>query len=208
MRTIIFANGRLNHPPILQSDDWIIAADGGARHCLELGIHPAVVIGDLDSLSDTDLAALRLDQAQIIQFPRQKDYTDLELALDYALKQGAGEIIILGGLGERWDHTLANLLLPAAFAPARIRLVDDKQEIGFIHSGEQVQIHGRQGDTISLIPLSKEASGVSTQHLEYPLNNESLHFGSTRGVSNALLSECGHVSLHEGLLAYVITHAE
>jgi thiamine pyrophosphokinase len=206
LRTIIFANGRLSQPPELRPDDWIIAADGGARHCLAWGLRPRVVIGDLDSLSEDDLASLNADQVQIIQHPRRKDYTDLELALEYALKQGADEIIIVAALGERWDQTLANLLLPAAFAPGRIRLVDDHQEIGFLRSGEHTLICGEPGDTVSLIPLSKEARGIYTQHLEYPLDNETLHFGSTRGISNVLLEQSGYVSLQEGLVAYVVIH--
>jgi thiamine pyrophosphokinase len=206
LRTIIFANGWLEHPPVLQADDWIIAADGGARHCLDLNIHPAVVIGDMDSLSEADLSDLKAAQAQIIQFPPKKDYTDLELALHHALAQGADEILIVAALGARWDQTLANLLLPAAFAPAHIRLIDGQQEIGFVHSGEQVHIQGQPGDTVSLIPLSSEARGIRTQSLEYPLSNENISFGSTRGVSNVLLNESGYVSLQEGLLVYVVIH--
>jgi thiamine pyrophosphokinase len=208
LRCVIFANGKLNHFPELHPDDLIIAADGGARHCLRLGLRPRIVIGDLDSLNDEDLRMLRANGAEIIQYSTRKDYTDLELALRHAQDLGVDEILVLGALGERWDQTVANLLLPAALAPTPIRLVDGNQEIYFLRGGETLVVHGRAGDTLSLIPLAGEAVGVSTQNLEYPLDQEDLVFGSTRGVSNVLLTDQAAVSLREGLLLCVLIRAQ
>ena len=212
MRTVIIANGSLNHAPALLAGDIIIAADGGGRHCLALGLNPTVVIGDLDSLTDPELQALRGLGAEVIQFPPRKDFTDLELALDYArslTKQnrvGEREILIIGALGKRWDQTLANLALPAAFPELDIRLVDGNQEILYVRGGETVVIRGRPGDTLSLIPLGGEARGVTTNQLEYPLADENLSWGSTRGISNVLLAEEAQVSLRAGLLVCVVIH--
>ncbi len=89
MRAVIFANGSLNLPVALSPGDFIIAADGGAQHCLALGLIPAVVIGDLDSLTPADLEALEAQGAEIVQFPARKDFTDLELALKHARSSGA-----------------------------------------------------------------------------------------------------------------------
>ncbi len=145
MRAVIFANGQLNGPAKLQPEDLIIAADGGAQHCLKLGIRPQVVIGDFDSVSPDELETLRGQGAEIIAFPARKDYTDLELALLEAQKRGAKQILLLAALGARWDQSLANILLPAAFPGLRISLVDGPQEISFIHPGETLEITGRAG---------------------------------------------------------------
>ena len=222
MRAVIFANGRLNQGDdivtALRPDDLLIAADGGAHHCLALGLPPKIVIGDLDSLAEDDLARLKGNRATILQYPRHKDFTDLELALRYALEQRVSEILILGALGDRWDQTIANLLLPAILlsmpqasppephSGVRISIVDGEQEIFFLRSGEKLAIRGQPGDTVSLIPLAGNAHGVTTHNLEYPLDGADLHFGSTLGVSNVLLTESGSVSMSEGLMLCIVIH--
>ncbi len=208
MRAVIFANGRLNPPVALNSDDFIIAADGGTRHCLALGLRPAVVIGDLNSLTPADLQTLTSLGAEILQFPTRKDFTDLELALSHARSLGMREVLIMGALGARWDQTLANVALPAAFPELNIRLVDGNQEVLYIHGGETVSISGSPGDTLSLIPLGSEARGITTMMLEYPLTGEDLPLGSTRGVSNVLLADTAQISLHSGLLLCVLIHGQ
>lgn len=210
MRAVIIANGELTQPGAhtgmpLRPGDLLIAADGGARHCLALGLRPDVVIGDMDSLDDSDLSALQAQGAQAIRYPTRKDDTDLELALKYADQQGADEILIIAGLGARWDQTLANILLPARYPHLHISLVDGAQEIHFLHEG-LLHLTGKPGDTVSLIPLGNDAQGVSTQGLEYPLHKERLLFGSSRGVSNVLLGERAQVSLEQGLLLCVVIH--
>ena len=211
MRAIIFANGQLSGPPSLQPEDLIIAVDGGSQHCLRLGIHPQVVIGDFDSVGADELETLRAQGAEIIAYPARKDYTDLELALLEAQKRGATQVLLLAALGMRWDQSLANLLLPAAFPGLRISLVDGPQEISFIHPGETLEITGRAGDTVSLIPLGGDAEGITTHGLEYPLKAETLRLGSTRGISNVLLhqpsaADKASVKLDAGLLLCAVIH--
>jgi thiamine pyrophosphokinase len=184
----------------------IIAADGGARHCLALGLVPAVVIGDFDSLTPADLETLKALGAEIVQFPVRKDFTDLELALQHARSTGADEILILGALGERWDQTLANVMLPAAFPDLNIRLVDGNQEFIYLRAGETITVSGCPGDTLSLVPLGGDAQGITTDQLEYSLRGENLPLGSTRGVSNNLLTEEAQISLREGFLLCVVMH--
>jgi thiamine pyrophosphokinase len=210
LRAILFANGGYTHPSSLRPDDLIIAADGGARHCLALGLTPHLVVGDFDSIDDDQLAWLRQKGVELVQYPVRKDFTDLELALQYARQRGADEILVLAALGGRWDQTLANVLLPAAkeFASLNIRLVDGAQEISLVNAGKRLEIQGRPGDTVSLIALKGDAYGITTQALEYPLTCETLYFGSTRGVSNVLVEERGWVSLEQGLLLCVVIHED
>lgn len=204
MRAVIFANGSLEQAPALLPDDLIIAADGGGLHCLRLGIVPHTVIGDLDSLSPADVETLRSQGAGIIQYPTHKDYTDLELAVQFAEERGASEAVLFGALGQRWDQTLANLLLPVRLTGLRLSLQDGQQEMFVIRPGQAASIHAPHGSTVSLIPLAGDAHGVSTRGLEYPLRDESLLFGATRGVSNVLLEDPAQVSLSLGLLMCIV----
>ena len=213
MRIVIFANGILNDPhqsmALIRSDDFIVAADGGAIHCLQLGIQPNIVIGDFDSLDRENLSRLEASGVELIRHPARKDYTDLELALEHALHIGASQILILGALGNRWDQTLANLLLPASaeYSTMDIRLVDGQQEIFLVKGGHRTVIQGKPGDILSLIPLYGDANGITTQGLEYALDEGTLKFGSTRGISNVLLGNMAEISCKEGLLVGVLIHS-
>ena len=206
MRAFIFGNGRI-HPDTdaekrIHPDDTVIAADGGALHCIEKGIVPDIVIGDFDSLPQISLEHLRKCGSEIVQYPERKDQTDMELALDRALEKNAEEIIILGALGGRWDMTIANLMLlsRSETAHCRICLIDGRQEMELIRGGQQIQIRGQKGDTVSLIPLVQDAQGISLEGLEYPLCNETLKLGSTRGISNVMTGSCASVNLQKGLV--------
>lgn len=209
---IIFANGHVENldtaARLIRDNSLVIAADGGARHCRLLGKMPDILIGDFDSLDEAELRIYEQAGVQVIRHPARKDYTDLELALLHAKSLGVSQAVVLGGLGLRWDQTMANLLLPASneLSRMRIQLVDGNQEITVLHPGDQYEIHGNPGDTVSLIPLNPETGGISTQGLEYPLTNESLTYGSTRGVSNVLVGSLATLRLEQGMLLCVVIH--
>ncbi|MBM3145656.1 MAG: thiamine diphosphokinase [Chloroflexi bacterium] len=209
MRVILFANGELQFPrralEVIQEGDALIAADGGARHCLSLGLLPKLVIGDFDSLSERELDELKNAGVELRRHPAHKDETDLELALIEAQKYHPEEIIIFGALGARWDMTLANMLLLAHpdFCSSNIRIVDGPQELSSLRGGQTRQISGQPGDTVSLIPMMGDARGVNTHGLAYPLVDGTLRFGTSRGVSNEMLAPRAIVRLEEGNLFIV-----
>jgi len=205
LRAIILANGHLNQPISLLPDDLLVAANGGTNHCLANDLMPSVIIGDLDSLEIDQISKLNAAGTKIIRFPSRKDFTDLELALNYVLDLEIDEILILAALGDRLDQTIANILLPAILAPTRVRLIDGNQELFFLKSPDRLEIEGQSGDTISLIPLSGDSDGITTENLEYPLDDESIPFGSTRGISNVLIGERASITLKKGLLLCIIT---
>jgi len=210
---VIFANGVFSHPEIdrarLRPDDWLIAVDGGARHCQALGLTPAVLIGDFDSIKTQERQALDQQGVTMVSYPACKDETDLELALRYAVEGGADEVLILAGMGSRWDQSLANLLLPAMveLTGAQVRLVDGPQEAALVRGGETLKLQGQPGDKVSLIPLGGDAHSVTTHGLEYPLEEDSLYFGATRGVSNILLGEEATIHLERGIMACFVIHS-
>ncbi|MDX1435198.1 MAG: thiamine diphosphokinase [Anaerolineales bacterium] len=209
MQTIIFANGIINPATavreLLKAAEFVIAADGGARHCLALELTPDVLIGDFDSLTPAEIARLEAAGAELIRHPARKDHTDLELALAHAAARGATAVTILGGLGGRLDQTAASLLLPAS--PDRrklsIRLVDGRQSARVLHGPGSLDLAGRPGDTLSLLALAGDAIGITTSGLEYPLQNQNLAFGSSHGISNALIGERAELRLEAGLLLVV-----
>ena len=212
MRAVIFAGGDFPWPQEarrwLRPEDWILAADGGAVHCQALGLHPAVLIGDLDSLDPQAAEAQRSAGVEIILHPRAKDETDLELAAVHAVRGGADEIVIFGAFGGRWDHTLANFLLAAhpALRHLRLTFTDGRRRAWVIP--DEAEVSGSPGDLVSLLPIGGDAHGISTTGLEYALQNGSLLLGSSRGVSNVLVDSPAHISVREGLLLLVVSPRE
>lgn len=203
-RAIIFANGELGNPGLTRSlilpDDVVIAADGGARHALNIGIIPSLVIGDLDSLSENDVRALGEMGVHLLRFPTTKDETDLELAVLHALRAGYAPILIMGAFGGRLDQSLANIALLAGPETIKtdIRLDDGVTEAFFVRGAAVIQ--GRAGDTLSLVPWGRPVHGVTTSGLVYPLDNESLFPYRTRSISNEMLAQSARVQLKSGLL--------
>lgn len=199
----IFANGALSATEIsLPPGEIVIAADGGARHCLKLGIEPQAVVGDFDSLSAAEITALEAAAVQLIRYPAHKDETDLELALNYALELGSTEITLYGMLGGRWDMSFANLLLLAAprYAGINFRIVDGQTSAYLLRAGETLKLEGQPGTTVSVIPFNGPARGITYQGLAWPLENATLPYGTPRGVSNTLCGTQAQISLAEGLL--------
>jgi thiamine pyrophosphokinase len=206
---LIFANGdyidgeavraALNVPA--DADCLIIAADGGLRHVLTLGLTPHLVIGDMDSVDPADLAAVERCGAVIQPFPTAKDETDLELALLAATARGSTVIRVLAGIGDRFDQTISNVYLLALpqLAGVNAKLVSGNQTLSLIFPGK-TRLSGQAGDTVSLVPVAGDATGIVTAGLEYPLRHETLRFGPARGVSNVMLSTEATVSLESGVL--------
>lgn len=213
MRAVIFANGDLRRPAVirrsLRPNDWIIAADGGARLCRRLGLSPELLIGDFDSLNDAARWRLEAAGTSTARYPEAKDQTDLELALLHAVAHGAEDILVVGALGDRWDHSLASFALALApgLASATLTFDDGTTWVGFLRAGDTLRLPGQPGDLVSLIPLGGDAEGITTQGLRFPLNREALPFGSTRGVSNVIEAAQAVVSLRSGRLVAVLTRS-
>ncbi len=210
MKALILVNGELYKPDVLRSRiraetfDLVLGADAGARYAHTLDVTLDAIIGDLDSLSD--LEEQGIGNTDFVSYPSEKDETDLELALLYAEEQGADQIVMVGVMGGRMDMTIANILLitRASLSSCRIEVWHGEQTGWFIKPpGEDIS--GHPGDTISLIPLGGDASGITTKGLKYSLKDEDLTFGSARGISNLLEKPSAHIKLSEGLLLTVHT---
>ncbi len=206
-RILIFANGELPdlHKArlLLRADDYITCADGGTRHALALEIQPELIIGDMDSAEKAHLRKLQKDGAALELFPRDKNETDLELAIHRAAALKPKQIIILAALGGRIDQTLANiaLLTDPQLSSRDVRLDDGVEEVFFCR--DQAEVRGSSGDLVSLIPWQGAVSGVQTKGLKWPLQRETLYPDKTRGISNEMLGETASISIESGLLLVV-----
>lgn len=210
MHVVIFAGGTIQAgkavDEALASADLVIAADSGAEAAMRYGLIPAFVVGDFDSLDQQTLEKLRSTGSQIRTVAVEKDETDTELAVQIAVEQGATEVTLLGALGgSRFDHTMANVLLLAGFESLHMRIVDGTSAGWLLKGPGTGVIEGERGDLLSLLPLTENAEGVSTQGLHYPLRGETLHFGKPRGVSNVLTEARAEVTLERGLLLVIHT---
>ncbi len=193
--------------------DRVIAADLGAQHAVRWGWHVDLLVGDLDSLPPDMARDLEAAGVEVLRVPAAKDQTDTELAVTRALEMGAEQLVICGVTGGRTDHLLANVLLLAhrALADVDAFLVDGGETLRLLRAdGELVRlaIEGAAGDLLSLLPLGADVAGVSTGGLRYPLNDETLHLGEARGISNVLTRSRAHVSLRRGCLLVIHNRTE
>jgi len=207
MKCIIISSGSFGDynwaRKIIGKHDFIICADGGARHIFNMGITPQIILGDFDSI---DMATKRYyleKEVKFIEFPKDKDFTDTELAVEYAIEHGAKDITLMGVIGSRMDHTLANIsiLLPLSVRGIHARIVDENNEI--VLTRESISISGNPGELLSIIPLSERVEGLCLTGMEYPLDNATIKFGSSIGISNRFLSDNAKVDFESGTILLI-----
>jgi thiamine pyrophosphokinase len=182
------------------SGSFVIAADGGLERASHLGLEVSVAIGDFDSSSPEAVRAAEQAGARIVRHPTAKDATDLELALDEALALGARRVLVIASDGGRLDHLLGLLLLLGADAYREVEIDAHVGEAAVAVVRGSRTIAGLPGALLTLLPLHGDAGGVTTSGLEYPLTNERLHPGGTRGVSNVFVAHEATVTVERGVL--------
>ncbi len=182
--------------------DFVICADGGSNHAISLGIKPNLIVGDMDSVDPVVLDQLKTQGAEIRKYPRDKDSSDLELALQAAIELAPSEIFCLSVLGRRQDHSLTNTFLIGRYASfgGKISLMGSTWQAQFVTKEQSCAFSGSPGDIFSIIPMVATVSGVTVDGVKWPLVNETLPWGSSRTVSNEFLFGRASVSLTAGLL--------
>jgi thiamine pyrophosphokinase len=184
-------------------DPFVIAADSGIDRAAQLGLRVDLAVGDFDSVTTAALDAVTAAGAIVERHPEAKDATDLELALDAALARQPARVVVVGGHGGRLDHFLANTMLLAAHTYEGVEVVAQMGPARVTVVHREAELHGRAGDLVTLVPAHGAAGGVSTEGLLYPLRDDDLAPGSTRGVSNELTGPTASVSLRAGVLLVV-----
>lgn len=211
MHCLIFANGHIDKfPNSLPEHDLLIAADGGARNASRFGLTPDIVIGDLDSLTLDEATGLETAGARILRHPADKDETDLELALDHAMAQGATAVTLYGLFGGRWDMTFANLLLLSRpkYAGLKLAIEAGDTHMVILRGGEVTRLAGEPGSTVSVLPINGPAVGLTYKGLAWPLELATLPAGSPRGVSNRMQEADAVISLEEGVVLITLSKGE
>ena len=191
--------------------DRVVAADGGMFLASRLGITPDVVVGDLDSYDPALLEDLLASGVEVRQYQHHlKMETDTELAMLVALEWQPETIVLMGAIGGRLDHSLANVLLLThpQLAPMDVRIIDGNQQVSLAKPGRWNDVTGNPGDTVTLLPVGKEAQGVCTDGLHWPLNGETLLPGRGRGVSNLIDQPGARVWVDAGQLLIIVLHGD
>lgn len=206
IRILLFAGGSLGPWALRQirPDDWLVGVDRGALYLVQQGYSPKLAIGDFDSVSLAEKEEIER-HSQLVSScdPVIKDLTDTEMALAWALEQHPAEIVLLGALGSRFDHTLANvhLLRKALKAGVPCKIVDETNEIHLTSS--TLKVSRDHFSHLSLLPLTAEVTGITLDGFQYPLDNATLTIGDTLGISNVLTAETGTISVRSGQLLVI-----
>lgn len=212
MEVTVVTNGYIGNLDILKhtikNSDYVICADGAAEYLMNLDIYPDLLVGDLDSINNHALKWIEKGQISVKRFPVKKDMTDTELAIDFALEKSPNIITIIGAIGSRMDHSLANIMLLYKIYKmgVKARVINEVNEITITDS--TIKVQGNVGQSISIIPIGGDVKGVTLEGLEYPLNNHNINMGSSLGVSNRFIKEYATVSVKEGILLVIKVYEE
>jgi thiamine pyrophosphokinase len=208
MNINILAGGPEDLLPNLTVEEGIwIGVDRGVFTLLKKGITPDLAFGDFDSVSEAELKEIEQKVQSLRKFKPEKDETDMELALNWALDQNPASIKIFGFSGGRLDHLLANiqLLVKPLLNNQRneVSLIDNKNEVFLKSPGSYKIAKLPDKKYISFIPVTLQAAGITLEGFKYPLNNCHISLGSTLCISNELIDDYGTFSFSEGILIVV-----
>lgn len=213
MKGLIVCNGEIKnyffYRSYFEKAGLVICTDGALRHMSGFGITPHVLLGDFDSIGSitSDEYSDFLNRGmKVKKFPVEKDKTDTELAVDYAFDAGCNEIILIGAIGSRIDHTLSNIYLLKKIVErgACGWIINEANKITLIKNSSII-LEKEHDEYVSLLPLFGQARGISTRGLYYPLDNDTLLVGSSRGISNEFTGKIAQITVKEGLLLVIIS---
>ena len=233
-KCIIVCNGDVENYELFKDmfdkDSFVICADGGSRHLRKIGIFPNIIMGDLDSSTLENVKYFQDLGTEVRTFPTEKDYTDTELAFLEAINMGFKSIKILSCIGQRFDHTLANIFLlkKAVDSDVECCIQNENNKITMLKGDKNNQNHKDNKDNkdhkkinmskkifenemnfkISLLPISLACKGVSITGVKYPLNNATVKMGEAIGISNEFTEKSALVTIKEGLLLVILSKDE
>ena len=191
----------------LEKDHIVIACDGGLEHTKNMGIEPDYIMGDFDSVNSEVFDFYKKNRNDIIKYPVKKDMTDMEIGFNFAVEKNADTVIIIGGIGSRLDHTLANCNLLFKAKQLGIKcIIENENNRVMLCGGENAEavIEGKKGDTVSLVPLGEDVFGISLENMEYPLENYDLEVFSSRCISNVMKGDRAKVKIKKGNLFIIV----
>ncbi len=187
----------------IEDIDYIIGVDGGAHHLLRLGLKPDVLLGDFDSILESDLVHFKREGIEILKYPSQKDLTDSELAVETAIEKGCDSVVMIGCVGSRLDHSIANIHLLKKLLDNGVKgiIVNENNEITLIR--DRLELKREEDTRVSLLPLTDKVTGITLKGFYYPLNDFTLELGSARCVSNEFAENIAEITIKTGLLLVI-----
>ena len=182
---------------VCRKSDLIIAADGGAIHLKNIGIDPNFLVGDMDSI---DISYTPNDNTKIIKFPKEKDFTDLLCAVKKGIELNADNFKIFGALGERLDHSYANLCVLKYLSENNIEheLIADDFKTFVIKQGNNKVIENMKGSLVSIFSFGVEKCKLTCSGLKYRLRSDYLYSNFPKGISNVIEDEVCNIEVLEG----------
>tara|TARA_Y100000768_G_C23925111_1_gene657099 strand:- start:270 stop:923 length:654 start_codon:yes stop_codon:yes gene_type:complete len=182
--------------------DLVVAVDSGFDNAVSLDIVPDVVIGDLDSISASGLETVENQSIEVISFPKDKDKSDLELAILHARRSCTSVTIVDSG-GGRVDHLWGVF---SAMASSVTSMISCEAFVGssFVKVvRDDYVVKPLASNLVSIFPFGGVAEGVSLSGFRWNLNQETLNPGSTRGLSNQIVERHGNISVQKGVLLVI-----
>lgn len=205
-RVLIFTGGNIKKDSIheIQEEDFIIGADKGALFLVDNGIQPDISVGDFDSVTEDELERIRRSTRELITCdPIDKNLTDTELAFDMAIDQQPDEVVMIGAVGSRLDHSLANIQMMLRGLQHKVisSILDEHNYISL--TGSSLKVQDRGFTYVSLLPLTPEVTGITLNGFMYPLEDATIQMGQSLGISNKLTGPEGTIQIESGLLLVI-----
>lgn len=210
----IILNGKINNYAnikeriIKENYDYVICSDGGANNSYNMGIIPDYIVGDLDSINKNITEFYKNKNVYFKKFPSKKNETDAELSILLAKNLGAYKIDLIGALGGRVDHQMANINLLYYIKNLNIfpKIITEDETI-YIVDNEELKIKNNKGKLVSIIPIKNDAIGVSLFGFEYNLDNFDINFSSPIGISNIITEDICSIKVKDGCLLVFVNNS-
>lgn len=195
-KAIIFAGAKISGVNIKNiSDYYVVAVDRGLEYIIDNNIKYDVALGDFDSVRVDYLNKLKEDNIEIISFNKDKDMTDLELAIKYVIDKNISEVIIYGAIGSRFDHSLENIFMLKKYEDINIKLINQNNIVQLVNKSTKIYKNDKY-KYISLLPTN-EPCIFSISGVKWPLKNHELEYGSSLTISNEIV-DVANIDIHRG----------
>ncbi|MFW6304076.1 MAG: thiamine diphosphokinase [Candidatus Sumerlaeota bacterium] len=203
----ICCNGALEHfdraRAMLVSGEWIIAADGGMRHLRAMSLRPNLLIGDMDSIGSGDWE--QAEDAERLVYPPDKDRSDSELAVEWAIEQGADQICLMAATGGRLDHTLGHAAMILRY-PGKVCIHEPETFATGLAAGQSLSLRSSRSATVSIFSFEKETM-ISNDGLLFAMEREVLRW-ATHGLSNRPEADHFSITVHSGSVLLTVEGAQ
>lgn len=185
------------------ADALLVAVDGALEITDSLGIVPDYIVGDFDTVNPSVLC--KYPEEKILRHLPEKDQTDTELAMETAVSSGCSRIVLLGAVGSRLDHSLANIFLLERMAGHGVETViyNENNKLYLKNESFQIKRTEQYGDFVSLLPLTDRVEHVTLSGLKYSLQDRTFYREESLGISNEIIEEEATITFSEGMFLVV-----